>query len=92
MPKPRIGEPAFPLIPAHPSATRFRVDCPYCGNQRLITTVDQLQECSCGGRYHCEYPYDAHSKIYARGFPRKAPKWWTARGITAIMGVGLAEW
>ena len=79
------SEAAVPLIPTHPSDTRVRVDCPYCGNQHLITTVDQRQECECGGRYHCEYPHNAHSKIYARGFPRKAPKWWSAGRVVATM-------
>ena len=74
---------ALPLIPAHPSDTRVRVDCPYCGKIRQIRGVDQLQECGCGGQYHCEYPYDAHSQVYDRGFPRKAPDWWTANKLRA---------
>ena len=76
---------AAPLIPASPSATRVRVDCPYCGCEHQIITVHLPQECQCGGQYHCEYPYDAHSQIYDQGFPRKAPAWWRADGITATM-------
>ena len=77
------SEPAVPLIPTHPSTARVRVDCPYCDKVRQVRGVDQLQECGCGGQYHCEYPYDAHSQIYDRGFPRKAPAWWTANKLRA---------
>lgn len=81
MTRPTTKEIAVRFIPLGAVEKSVRVECPYCGRHQWTALVHQIQKCRCGGRYHCEHHYKVQSIIYGRGFPRRAPKWWTTEGL-----------